>query len=103
MLIGNLHTLHAIHFLNLIDEILLHFGNAFDRKNIVRIDGAIGKTFARTNGIAFLDKDVLTERNRIFPAVRAIVRCHYNDTRAAARLLEVDRAINFGNRRGIAW
>src|SRR5688572_11234146 len=98
MLIGDLHTLHTIHFLNFVHEVLLHFSNTADLQDIVRIDRTVGKTLTRTDGIAFLNENVLTERNRVLAAIGAIVRGYNDNARTTTRLLEVDRSVDLGNR-----
>jgi hypothetical protein len=77
MLVVDMHTLKPVDLLNRIDKIPLQLLHTADRENVVRIERAVHKRFARPYAIAFLDVDVRSARDRILPLLGVIT--HYDD------------------------
>ena len=65
MLVVDLHTLHAVDVLNLVDDIFLHGSGTLDVEDIGRSDGSVGKRRSGTHIVVFLNKDLLGERHKV--------------------------------------
>ena len=106
MLVMNLHTLEAIHLLDLIHEITHQLLLALDLENVMGINGAITELIARLNIVSVANEEVFSDRNRVFvidvignvPVFIPVPVINKNDTLVLGNLaLDADRSVNFGN------
>ena len=66
VLVGNLHTLQAIHFLHLLHDVARQLFNAFQAQNIVRIHCSVDHRFAFVHHLAVMHQDLLVFGNQRF-------------------------------------
>ncbi len=94
VLVVDLHTLHAVHFLDLVHEIGLYFIDALDVEDVVRIDGAFSQTITGTDKVAFLDEDVAADRHGVFAAKFTVERRDSDHAGTALRLVDRHDAVD---------
>ena len=96
MLVVDLHALHPVHFLHLVDDVLLHLGRALDRQNIPRRNRAVRQRHPGADVIVLLHQDLARQRNEI---TFHIAHFRSNDDLAvtALDLAERNLAVDFRN------
>ena len=62
----DLNTLHPVHFLYLIDNVLLHLGRSLDGQDVSRCNGPIRQGYAGLYVIILLDQDLLGQGYQVF-------------------------------------
>ena len=65
VLIVDFHTLQAVHFLNLVHEVLLHGTGALNAQDVGRRDGTIRQRHAGADKVVVLHQNVLRQRHHV--------------------------------------
>ena len=100
MLVVDLHALHAVHVLNLVDDVLLNSRRTHDIENVGRGDSAVGQRCAGTHEVVFLNKNLLRQRHEIFLGLSELG--HHSDFAVTTlNLAEFDLTVNFRHDGGI--
>ena len=89
MLVVDLHTLEAVHFLHFVDEVLLEAFLAADIQNFFRRNGAFRKLVAHVDVVVFMNDHVLVHRHQM---VHQFARGRFNgdDLLAAGGVLATE-------------
>ena len=72
MLVIDLHTLQAVHLLNLIDDVLSQSRNALEPQNVVGAEWSFGHDFALLDGFTLKHRQLTPLRNQLLVVVRAL-------------------------------
>ncbi len=65
VLVVDLHTLHAVNRLRLVDDVVLYGGRTLDSEDVVRRDGTVRERCAGADEVAFLYEDLLGQRDHV--------------------------------------
>ena len=101
MLVIDLHTLQAVHLLNLIDDVLSQGRNALESQNVVGAERPFRHDFALLDGFALKHRQLTPLRNQLFVVIRAIRqgcaigRRNHQTTLALGLFAEADGAGDF--------
>ncbi len=101
MLVVDLHALHTVDVLHLVDDIILHGRGTLDVKDVGRSDVAVGKRSAGTHEVVLLHKNLLRQRHKIF-LLLAKLRRHGYLTVTTFDLTEFHLAIDFADHGRVA-
>ena len=100
VLVVDLHTLHAVHVLNLVDDVFLNGRRTHDIEDIGGSDGTVGQGSTGTHVVVFLNENLLRQRNEIL-ADLAGARGDGDLAVTAFHLTEVDLAVDLGHDSGV--
>ena len=101
MLVVDGHALEAIHFLDLVDQVLLEFLRSADFQNFVRVHRPLGQLLPFLDHVALEDDDVLADGDEMF-LLLAGLRVLDDDAALAAHAgPKVHQPVNLGDFRGV--
>src|SRR5690606_35331196 len=92
VLVVDLHTLQAVHVLNLVDDVLGQGADTQQAQDVMRVARTIGDHFTLVHLLAFDDVQVAPLRNQLFVRLAAIGRRNHLTTLALGFLTERDGA-----------
>ena len=96
----DLHTLHAVNVLHLVDDVFLNGGRAHDVEDVGGSDGTVGEGCACADIVVLLDKNLFGQGHEILFGFAEFGSDGYF-TVAAFHFAEGDFAVDFGNDSGI--
>ena len=100
VLVIDLHALEAVHLLDLVQQVLLDGTWTFDPQDIVRINGAFTEAVPSSDMVAFMDPEVLPDRDLVNPGIAAL-RLHDDLTLTSLDLTEGNQPVHLRDDRRI--
>ncbi len=95
VLVVDLHTLHAVHVLNFVDDVFLNGCRSHDVEDVGRSDGTVGEGSTGAYVVVFLNEDLLGQGHEVFLDFTD-TGCNGDFTVTAFYLSEVDFTVDFG-------
>ena len=101
VLVGDVHALQPVDFLDFVHQVRLQLFLAEHGQNVVRVERPVHQRFARLDALAFLHVDVNAARNGVF-LLRAVVGRDVEFALALGHFAEAHHAIDFADDGGFA-
>ena len=100
MLVVDLHALHTVHLLNLIDDVFLHLDGTLDGQDVGRGDGTVGEGHACADVVVLLYENLLGQGHEIAFLVSGL-GTDDNLAVASLDLAHLDLSVDLGDDGGI--
>ena len=100
MLVVDLHTLHTVYILNLVDDIFLNGSGTHDVEYVGRSDGTVGERSSGAHIVVFLNENLLRQRNEVLLDFAKLGSNRYL-TVASLNLAKLNLTVDFRNDSGV--
>ena len=100
VLVVDLHTLHTVYILNLVDDIFLNGSGTHDVEDVGRSDGTVGERSSGAHIVVFLNENLLRQRNEILLDFAKLGSNRYL-TVASLNLAKLNLTVDFRNDSGV--